>query len=88
MIGLIVFLFGRIWTLVLWVMKTVECFKHCLMGHTSRSMEASGAECNLMNCLQLDQEVTDYNMLPRDRSCDILVKKVAVLALVQRVYLR
>ena len=49
-IGLTMFLFGGIWTLVLWVRKAVECFKHCLMGHTSRSMENSGVECDLMNC--------------------------------------
>ena len=41
------FLFGEIWTLVFWVRKAVECFKHCLMGHTSRSMEDRGAKSYL-----------------------------------------
>ena len=27
----------------LWVRKTVECIKHCLMGHTSWSMGDNGA---------------------------------------------
>ena len=43
------FLFGVIWTLVLWVRKTVEGFKRCLMGHTSRSMKDNSAEYDL-NC--------------------------------------
>ena len=36
---LTMYLFGEIWTLALWVMKAVECFIHCLMDHTSRSMK-------------------------------------------------
>ena len=34
MTGLTMFFFGGLWTLVLWVRKAVEWFKHCLKGHT------------------------------------------------------
>ena len=66
------FLFGEIWTLELWVRKAVKCFKHCLMGLTRRSMEDSGAECDLMNYGGLPQEVSEKNfsMLYRDHSCE------------------
>jgi hypothetical protein len=43
------FLFRRMWTLVLWIWKTVECFKWDLMDHPSRNMEDIGAEADL-NC--------------------------------------
>ena len=43
-------------------------------------MEDSGADCDLRNDGELTQEVSEeknFSMLPRDHSCDILVKKVA-----------
>ena len=49
------------------------------MVHTSRSLKESGTECDL-NCGCLNQEVSEkknFSMLPRDRSCDILMKNVA-----------
>ena len=55
-IGLIMFFFGGIWTLGVWVRKTVGCLNHCLMGHTSRSMEDSGTKSDL-NCGGLTQKV-------------------------------
>ena len=72
-------LFGRVWTLIPWVKKVVGCFRHCLMGHTSRNMKEKCSE-NDLNYGGLTQEVSEkknFNMLPRDHSCDILVKKVA-----------
>ena len=53
----------------------MECFKWGLMGHPSRSMEDSGAEGDL-NYGGLAQEISEKNFstLPRDHSCDILVK--------------
>lgn len=51
------------------------------MGHTSGNMEDSGAECNLMNCGGLSQDVTEeknISVLPSNHSCDRLVKKVTV----------
>ena len=42
-------------------------------------MEGSGAECELMNYRGLTQEVSEeknLSMLPRDHSCDILVKNM------------
>ena len=54
--------------MVLWVGKTAECFKHCLMGHPSRNMEDSGAE-NDLNCGGMAQEASEeknFSMLPRD----------------------
>ena len=72
------FLSGVIRTLELWVKKAGECFKHYVMGHTSRSIENNTAECDLMNCG--DQEISEekhINTWPRDWSCDILVKNVA-----------
>ena len=72
-IDLTMFLFGGIWTLVFWVRKAVGCFKHCLMGHTSRIIED-------VNCGGLTQEVSEkknFSMLPRNHSCDILAKNIA-----------
>ena len=71
------FSFRVIWTLVFQVRKAEECFKNCLVGHTSRSMEDNGAN-NDLKCLELAQKVSEKNfrMLPRNFSCDILVKKV------------
>ena len=60
------------------VRKVMECFKRSSMGHTSKSMEDSGAEGDL-NCGSLAHEVSEeknFSMLPRDCSCDILVKNV------------
>ena len=67
-------MFVEVWT---FVRKAVECFKHCLMGHTNRSMEDGGAK-NYLNCGVLAQEVLEesFSMLLRDYSCDILVKEV------------
>ena len=51
----------------------MECFKYCLMGHTGKSMDH-------LNCDSLAQQVPagkNFSLLPRDRSCDILVKNVA-----------
>lgn len=50
------------------------------MAHASKRVEISGAEFDLMNCRVLTLVVSEekiFNMLPRDHSCDILVKKVA-----------
>ena len=43
-------------------MKTVESLKYYLMGHTSRSMEDSGAK-SYLNCLELAQEVSEKKNL-------------------------
>ena len=69
----------------LWIRKAVEHFKCCLISHASRSMEDSGAKCDLMNCGCLDPKVSEgQNIIwPKDHhSCDILVKNVADFALV------
>ena len=47
MIGLTMILFGGMWICRFWFSKPVECFKCCLMGHSSRSMEDSDAEADL-----------------------------------------
>ena len=55
MIGLM-FLLRRIWTLELWVTKAVECFKHRLIGKTSRNMDGRGTNlkwCPLLICSSL-----------------------------------
>ena len=60
------------------VRKVMEYFKHSLMGHTSKNMEDSGTEGDL-NCGRLAHEVSEeknFSMLPKDCSCDILVKNV------------
>ena len=83
-------LFGGIWNLKLQISKAVECFKWSSEGHTSRSMEDSGAEGDL-NCGGLAQVVSEeknVSMLHRDHSCGILVKNVEVSALVQSIFLR
>ena len=45
------------------------------MGHPSRNMEDFVAESDL-NCADLAQEVSveNFNMWPRDRFCDILIR--------------
>lgn len=58
-IGLIMFLFGGMWTLVLWVTKAAGCFKYHSMDHTSRSVE-DGAD-NDPNCLGFEQDVSEEN---------------------------
>ena len=60
MIGLTMFLFGRIWTLVLWVMKAVVCFKYFLMGYPIRNVEDNGAK-SYMNGPELTQGVSEKN---------------------------
>ena len=47
------------------------------MGHTSKKIKDRGAKCYL-HCLRLTQEIikNNFSMLPRDHSCDILVKNV------------
>ena len=53
------------------------------MGHPSRNMENSGAKCDLINCGELSQDVSEeknFSMLPRDCSCDILVKNAAAFS--------
>ena len=92
-IGLTIFLFEEIWTLVLWVRKVVDCFKHCLVNHT-RSFQESGTECEalLLNPLsQAPQFLTFGTTLlhaPTHHSCDTLVENVAAFSLIQRVFLR
>lgn len=58
------------------IRKTVECFKYCLMGHTSTSMEDSSVERDLMNCGGLLKRLHGRILV----CClsNILVKKVAV----------
>ena len=56
----------------------MECFKWSLIGDTNKSMEDSGAEGDL-NCGSLAQGVSEeknFSMLPRELSCDILVKNI------------
>ena len=46
-IGLIMFLFGGMKILGVWIWKVIEVFKWDLMGHPSRNMEDLGAEHDL-----------------------------------------
>ena len=55
-------LFEGILTWGLWIRKAVECLKFCIMSHSSRNMEDSGAEYDL-NCGFLDQEVPEEKIL-------------------------
>lgn len=55
------------------------------MRHNSRSKEDLGVEYDLKNCGKISQEISkerNFSMLPRDHSCDVLVKKVTAFALV------
>ena len=68
----------------------MECFKRCLMCHTSMSIQDGGAECDL-NCKDLAQGVLEeknFSMLPRDCSCDTLMKDVTAYCLFEKVCLR
>ena len=78
MIDMTMVLFGGMWTLGLCVRKAVKCFESCLVGHSSKGMEDSGAEDDV-NCGGLAQETSEENkfsMHPRNPSCDIFVKNV------------
>lgn len=49
------------------------------MGHNSRSKEDLGDEYDLKDYGKISQEISkerNFIMLPRDHSCDVLVKKV------------
>ena len=69
--GLTVLLFGRMQIWGFWIWKAV-------MGCPTKNMEEIGVEDNF-NCRSLVLEVSEenFNMWPRDYSCDILVKNVA-----------
>ena len=59
--------------------KEVEILKCCLMGHPSRSIEDRGTKCESMNYVELAQEYSEgknFSVLPRNHSCDILVKEM------------
>ena len=55
------------------------CFQHCLMGHNSRNMKDSVADCDLMHCRDQGVSEEKVDMWHRDWSCSILMKNVAVL---------
>lgn len=78
LIGLTMLLFERIWTLGVWIRKTIECFNCCLLDYPNRNMVDSGAKCDLINYGCLFQGVLQKNvrMCPRDQSCCTLVKNV------------
>ena len=68
----------------IWIRNAVKCFKYCLIGHTTGGMEDRGAKFDLMNWgARLPQDVSEKNfsMLPRDGSCNNLVKNVAAFCL-------
>ena len=65
----------------------MECFKWSLMSQPSRNMEDSSADGEgHLNCVGvLAQEVSlekNFYMWPRDCLCDVLVKNMAVFAIV------
>lgn len=60
MIDMTMVLFGGMWTLGLCVRKAVKCFESCLVGHSSKGMEDSGAEDDV-NCGGLAQEASEEN---------------------------
>jgi hypothetical protein len=51
MIGLTIILVGRTWILRFWILKEVECFICCLMGHPCRISK------NLLQSVTLTMEV-------------------------------
>lgn len=60
-----------------------------LSGHPCRNMENSGTEGDL-NCWGPAQEVSeekDISKYPRDHSCYILAKNVAIFALIRKICL-
>ena len=63
------------WTLRLWIRKTVEHFKCFLLGHTSMSMEDSGTECVFKNCEELSQGVSEDNINIWPRDCSVITVK-------------
>ena len=54
------FLFEGIWIVALCIMKSIECFKHHLMGHTSKSILDNGAD-NDVKCRELAQDGPEKN---------------------------
>lgn len=59
-----------------WVRKAVEDSKQCLQVHTSKSLEDSDNECDLINCGGPTQEVEEEKNINMC-SFDILSKNVA-----------
>lgn len=57
-IGIIILLFRRMWTLGIWIRKAVEYFKWGLTSNPSRNMEDSDGEGDL-NSENLAQEVSE-----------------------------
>ena len=77
-IGLTVLLFRRMWILWLWIWKAMKCFKRSVMGYPSQNMK----DCCYWEWFELCRpgpilSVKNFNMWPRDRFCDILVKNMA-----------
>ena len=72
MAGLNTLYVGGIWSLGLQIRKTVECFKFCLMGHLSRSMENS-AEGDF-KCRGPAQEISEGKLfLVRDLETALVI---------------
>ena len=77
-IGLTVLLFRRMWILWLWIWKAMKCFKRSVMGYPSQNMK----DCCYWEWFELCRpgpilSVKNFNMWPRERFCDILVKNMA-----------
>lgn len=88
-IGLIMLLFGGMWTLELWITKAIEHFRWGLLSHSGRNKEDSGTKGDF-NCGGLAQGVSEdrnFNLWPRDYFCDILAKKVAAFSCCPKVCL-
>ena len=76
------FLFGGFLTLDCgpFISKAVECSKHCLTGHNSRTMKDNGDDIGL-NCGDHEvSETKNVSMWTRDWLSNILGKNVAVLS--------
>jgi hypothetical protein len=80
-------LFTVIYTLGMWIRKSVKQLKWGLISYSTRNMEASNVEADL-NFGSLAQEVSEetFSMCPGDCSCDILVTNVVVFCPCLRVY--
>lgn len=78
MIVLTMPLFDRMWSLGLWIRKTLECYKWDLMGHI-KIRKKSSAEGGL-SCGNPAQEVSEgknISKCPKDLYYGILAKNVA-----------
>ena len=63
----------------------MECFKQGTLGNTTRNIEDSGTESNVDYDSPAQEVSENIITWPRDHSCEILAKNVAVFAFFRKI---